>query len=210
MTKKNKYAFNDMQGVDVQALAEKGTVLSVTRLGNPVLRKKSTDVDPQSEEALRIMQDMAATVANYGIGNVAGIAAPQVGYNKRILYYTEFDREGQKVKAAYFLFNPTYEKTTNKMITSIEPCMSFPDLVGVVKRYKSVRVKMIRYDGQSFIPVDQEIHDEEARVLQHEIDHLDGILFVDLLEKPTDLYYFDEFKEFALPKLREILKAEAE
>ncbi len=152
---------------------------------------------------------MAATVAKYGIGNVAGISAPQVGYNKRILYYTEFDRDNQKVKAGYFLFNPTYEKTTEKMITSIEPCMSLPDLMGVVKRYKSVRVKMIKYDGTSFTPVDQEFHNEESRFLKHEIDRLDGRLFVDLLESPRDLYYMDEFKEYALPKLQEIFKAKA-
>ena len=209
MTTKNKYAFDGMQGVNVTELAQSGKVLPITRMGNPVLRNKSTDIDSQSDEALKIMQDMAATVAKYGIGNVAGIAAPQVGYNKRILYYTEFDQDNQKVKAGYFLFNPTYEKTTEKMITSIEPCMSFPDLVGVVKRYKSVRVKMIQYDGINFTPIDQEFHDEEARILQHEIDHLDGRLFMDLLESPQDLYYMDEFKEYALPKLKETLKTEA-
>ncbi len=210
MTTKNKYAFDDMQGVNIAELAQSGKILPITRMGNPVLRNKSTDIDPRSDEALKIMQDMSATVANYGIGNVAGLAAPQVGYNKRILYYTEFDRENQKVKGAYFLFNPTYEKTTDQMITSIEPCMSFPDLVGVVKRYKSVRVKMIQYDGANFTPIDQEFYNEEARVLQHEIDHLDGRLFIDLLESPQDLYYMEEFKEYALPELREILKTEAE
>ncbi len=62
----------------------------------------------------------------------------------------------------------------------------------------------------NFTPIDQEFHNEEARVLQHEIDHLDGRLFIDLLESPQDLYYMEEFKEYALPELREILKTEAE
>jgi peptide deformylase len=72
---------------------------------------------------------------------------------------------------------------------------------GIRTRYKSIRLQGILYDGTSFTPVDRVLDTDDARLFQHEIDHLDGVLYTDHLNSPQSLYYVEEFQEFILPQM---------
>jgi peptide deformylase len=185
-------------GIDLETFSEGAEARSILRMGHPALRVKCTDVDPSSDEAFMMMRTMAASVITQGFA--WGLAAPQVGFDKRILYYAELDAD-RNPQEHYFLFNARYEKTTDEVIPSAERCLSVPGLVGVRARYKSIRLQGILYDGTSFTPVDRVLDTDDARLFQHEIDHLDGILYTDHLNSPQSLYYVEEFQEFILPQM---------
>ena len=182
--------------MDLKKFSKGTKPLPILRLGNPILREAGIDVDPESMDAMQTMKELAATVVDFGIDKTWGLAAPQIGIPHRILYYADFDREAKKVHGKYFLINPRFEPVGDEKIKSIEACLSVPDLVGIVQRYKTIRLKAIRYDGETFTPIDEEITGDSVRMFQHEIDHLDGILYVDRMDSNKDLYYMDEFQEF--------------
>lgn len=175
----------------------------ILRLGHPSLRDPSVEVDPQSAETMETMKLLAASVVDFGEDKTWGLAAPQIGINQRVLYYADFDRESRKVHGKYFLINPTYEAVGSEEIDSIEACLSLPDLVGLVKRHKEVRLNAMRYDGETFEEIDEEITGDSVRMFQHEIDHLDGVLYVDLITDNKNLYYMEEFQEFVVPNLKQ-------
>ncbi len=185
---------------DLETFSKGGEARPILRMGHPALRVPCTEIDPECDEARMIMVTMAATVvANQGF--VWGLAAPQIGFDKRILYYAELDAE-RNPQQHYFILNARYEKTTDEMIQSVEACLSVPDLAGIRLRHKAIRLQGILYDGTSFAPLDRVLDTDEARLFQHEIDHLDGILYTDHLKSPGSLYYMEEYKEFILPKMK--------
>lgn len=155
-----------------------------------LLRKRSKEVDSIDNKIRELVLDMLDTMyKNDGVG----LAAPQVGILKRIIVYDV--GEGPKV-----MINPVITKASGKQ-TGEEGCLSSPNVFGMVDRPANLHVKAFDLEGQEVLVKAKEL---EAIVLCHEIDHLDGVLFLD---KAYDLYTATD-EEIA--KAKEDSKKEAE
>jgi peptide deformylase len=141
----------------------------VVQIGEPVLRKKSKKVEKIDEKIIQLLEDMADTMYHF---DGVGLAAPQVGILKRIAVIDIGD-------GIIELINPEIIQTSGEQIDD-EGCLSVVGEVGEVKRPYKVKVRAFNRKGQLF-----EIEGEEllARAFCHEIDHLDGVLFVDKIQK---------------------------
>ena len=153
-------------------------ILEIKEYGEPVLREKSLPVKEITPEILNLIRDMAETM--YAAPGV-GLAAPQVGVSKRIIII-DGGEEGLIV-----LVNPMMVKSEGEIIEE-EGCLSIPGLYSEVKRSSKVTIKAINESGEP-IKITKEGH--MARVFQHEIDHLSGILVIDRLS-PDQLRDFND------------------
>jgi peptide deformylase len=144
------------------------SILDIRVLGDPVLRKPTKPVQAVTDELRKLIADMFETMyAAEGIG----LAAPQVGRTERI---TVVDVEGKK----YALINPQILETSGPPDKAEEGCLSIPDIYGDVERPSEVTVRALDEDGNEY-----EISANEllGRCIQHEVDHLEGRLFIDYL-----------------------------
>ncbi|MBS4032150.1 MAG: peptide deformylase [Clostridiales bacterium] len=139
----------------------------IRKTKDPVLRQVSREVKEISPPLIALMEDMVETM--YAAEGV-GLAAPQVGINKRIIVIDVQDENG-----LLKLINPEIVSGEGKEC-SVEGCLSFPGIAGEVERDESVTVRALTPEGKT---VEICASGLLARALQHEIDHLDGILFVD-------------------------------
>lgn len=139
---------------------------------DPVLKKKSVPVDRITADIVRLLDDMAETMY---AANGVGLAAPQVGNAVRAIV-VDADRE-HRGEYVYKLINPRIVESRG-MIEFEEGCLSLPDLVVKVTRSKEVKVEAMLPDGSTTV-IDAD--DLFSIALQHEIDHLDGILLTDRL-----------------------------
>ena len=144
------------------------SILDIRVLGDPVLRKPTKPVTEITDELRKLIADMFETMyAAEGIG----LAAPQVGRTERIAVV---DVEGQK----FALINPEILSIATATDKAEEGCLSIPDIYGDVERPSTVRIKAIDENGQEYEAEGTELL---GRCFQHEIDHLDGKLFIDYL-----------------------------
>jgi peptide deformylase len=147
-------------------------LLTVRLYGDPVLRQVASPVREVTAEIKRIIADMTETMWHQvGIG----LAAPQVGLPYRILVMD--NGEG----AVQALINPVIESRSGT-IREEEGCLSLPGVFGMVERSKTITVRAMDADGK---PVSFEATGLKARIVQHELDHLDGVLFIDRLPPVT-------------------------
>lgn len=148
--------------------------LKVKQYGSPVLREVAQPVEEIDDEIRNIVKDMIDTMyASEGIG----LAAPQIGISKRIIVVDV--NPSDVTSKPLVLINPVILDRQGS-VEAEEGCLSIPEIRGNVKRYQSVVVEGLNLEGQK---VRIEATDLLARVLQHEIDHLDGKFFVDHLSK---------------------------
>jgi len=126
--------------------------------------------------------------------NGAGLAAPQIGISKSFLGIK--DKDGVKILINPKLETSFGEKVYPKIIEDdgkesdfLEGCLSFPDLYGTVKRYLKIRVSWEEIDGKKLVKKEKELQGFSAIVWQHEVDHLDGILFVDHIKRDGGKFY---------------------
>jgi peptide deformylase len=145
----------------------------IVLLGDPVLRKPAQEVESFDEELQGLVEDMFATMA---AAEGAGLAGPQVGISKRVLVADVRHVEGDHARVA--LVNPRVVETSDEAEKEAEGCLSIPGVSEVVERPYQVVVEGHDPTGE---PVRIEAGGLFARVLQHEIDHLDGVLFIDHL-----------------------------
>ena len=143
------------------------SILDIRVLGDPILRQATTPVATVTDELRRLVKDMFATMYH---ARGIGLAAPQVGRTERI---TVIDVDEQPL----VLVNPQVLDGTGRA-KGEEGCLSIPDIYGDVERPRSVTVRAQDLDGKTF---EIEASDLLARCLQHEIDHLDGRMFIDHL-----------------------------
>ena len=169
-------------------------ILKVSKLGVKVLREKAKDVDPKDVRDGKyepFLEHMLHTMREY---DGTGLAAPQVFAGVRaFLYEVVPERRNKKEKAVPLtaLFNARYDPVGRETELDSEGCLSVPFLWGdEVPRWKSVRVRAIDRGGK---PVDFEAEGFHARVLQHEIDHLDGIVYLDRMKDLKSLGYTVKF-----------------
>lgn len=162
--------------LELNELAQGGRVLRIAQMGHPILLKKASKIEPSSDEAQQIIRDMAATIIDFG--ELAGLAAPQVYISKRIIFYTIHESRADdhlpNGLPMTVLINPSFEPLTDELILSWEACLSVKDMAGEVPRYKGIRYKYQTREGEW---KEAEAWGYHAKVLQHEIDHLNGILY---------------------------------
>jgi len=141
-------------------------ILEIKEYGEPVLREKALPVKEITPEILNFIKDMAETMyTDSGVG----LAAPQVGVSKRIIL-VDGEEDGLIV-----LINPKIIQSEGEVVEE-EGCLSVPGIYSKVKRSSKVTIKALNENGD---PIEITKEGLASRALQHEIDHLDGILFVD-------------------------------
>lgn len=151
------------------------SVREIVTLPNPVLRRKAHKVQSFDKDLQDLVNDMIETMR---VAPGVGLAAPQVGVSTRLIVVEYGDEEDENApKKLYVLANPEYVKVSEDEIeTGVEGCLSLPGLAGEVPRYQKVVVRGLNRKGA---PVKIKAEGWLARILQHEIDHLDGVLFPD-------------------------------
>lgn len=151
-----------------------------TGTDNEVLRQVAKPVKQITKQHLKLIRNMKDTLVD---AKGLGLAAPQVGVSERILL-ANF-QYGEKVGEKYAivpLINAVILDHSEEEVLGEEGCLSLPDIFGPVKRYKYITVKFLDERGKEQI---LKLSDLNARIVQHEIDHLDGKLFVDYLDAGT-------------------------
>lgn len=163
------------------------SVRRIVFLGDPVLRKPAEEVE-QFDDVLRsLVEDMFETMYH---ADGIGLAAPQIGLSRRILVVDVRGREEEGRSESgeagpIALINPEVTVASGETVRASEGCLSIPGLEEIVERPEWVEVRGFDVEGDE---VRLEAHDLFGRALQHEIDHLDGILFLDrLVSRHADL-----------------------
>lgn len=153
------------------------------------LREKSTKVSKIDDEILEIIANMRKLSLDWEKKHPyelsAAMAAPQMGVNKRIIIIRD-DMEDKDNVSFTALINPEVIRAEGKIKKDYEGCLSVPSIYGMVPRASKVRVKAKLEDGTD---VRIKATDELARTLLHEIDHLDGVLFIDHIKNDKDAFY---------------------
>lgn len=156
---------------------------------NPKLRQKSEKVREITPEIQEIISNMIKASIDWENEHEfeisAALAAPQMGYGHRIIVVRE--DMGDKKNASFIaLINPEIVKNEGKIVKDYEGCLSVPRVYGMVPRYNKTRLKAQLEDGTE---VRLKASGFLARTLQHEIDHLDGVLFIDHIKDDKDAFY---------------------
>jgi peptide deformylase len=169
------------------------TLLQVAQLGHPILRKKAKKVqDISSPEIQQLIDDLILTVADV---NGVGIAAPQVYQSHRLFIMASHPNPRYPhapEMAPTAMINPQIESFSKEIEKDWEGCLSIPGVRALVPRAKKIQVSYFTRDGKK---VKTEYESFLARIFQHELDHLDGLVFFDRLESPKDIYMEKEFQK---------------
>lgn len=165
-------------------------VRQVLRMGHPTLLKVAQPVTEFNTATLdRLIEDMFDTMAEQG---GVGLAAPQIGESLRIVIFG-FERSERYPDAAPIpmtvLINPVIEFLDAEQQADWEGCLSVPGLRGVVSRYTRIRYRGVDQCGDV---IERTVKDFHARVVQHEVDHLDGILYPQKIEDMAQFGFIDE------------------
>lgn len=175
----------EIERIEAEALARRDEALAqVVKFGDPVLRSKASAV-AEFDDALRAEVERMIAIMRDGMG--VGLAATQLGILRRMLVF----QAGPDARATA-LINPEIEWSSDDEINADEGCLSLPRVIVEVERPLHVRVRASDATGE---PISVEASGLEARVIQHEIDHLDGVLILDRTER--------EQRKGALRALRE-------
>ena len=168
------------------------SILKVARMGHPVLREKARAIEPRELKTVplqKLIDDMMQTMDEY---SGVGLAAPQVHEGLRI-FVAHLDSEGRGKGESIAIINPEIEIVGNEVIEGWEGCLSIPDIRGRVARAARIRVSALDRQGKR---IEINAEDFPARVIQHETDHLNGILFFDRMRSFESLTYMDEFSRY--------------
>ena len=168
-------------------------ILEVIQLGHPLLRSQAQNVDNiHSPQVQSLIDNLLATVI---AANGVGIAAPQVAARERLFIVASrpiprYPNAPQMEPTA--MINPQILAHSPELVTDWEGCLSIPGIRGLVPRYQAIEVEYSDRTGKSH---KQELTDFVARIFQHELDHLDGIVFVDRLQSTQDLITEQEYQK---------------
>ena len=175
------------------------SILKVSRMGHPVLRKKVRPVPPADITAApmqRLIDDMTQTMLEY---NGVGLAAPQVHEELRLFvaqvirdHEDEDDDETRKPEILA-LINPEIKPVGRHVEEDWEGCLSIPDLRGLVPRYRDISVRGYDRTGRQ---IELQASGFMARIIQHETDHLDGVLFLDRMKSLDSLSFIEEYARY--------------
>jgi peptide deformylase len=172
-------------------------ILKVARMGHPVLRQKAREVKLEeigSPELERLIEDMIQTMHEYG---GIGLAAPQVHHSLK-LAIIEFDESSarypdQGAQPLSIFINPKITFVDETAQGFWEGCLSVPELRGFVERPRKIRVDYLDREGKAR---SLEAEGFLATVFQHELDHLDGVIYLDRIKDTTKLAFIEEFQRY--------------
>ena len=154
------------------------TLRTIVTLPDPVLKRKAHTVTKFDKDLLTLLDDMVETMRE---APGVGLAAPQIGLSDRIVvieyYEREEDEENEDApKKVWSIINPEIVKSSEETLMGVEGCLSIPGLLGEVERHAEVQVKGLNRHGK---PMKVKAKGWLARIFQHEIDHLNGVLFTE-------------------------------
>jgi peptide deformylase len=170
------------------------TLLKIARMGHPALRARAAEIgDPTASWVRRLVEDMVETMEDAG---GIGIAAPQVHMPHRIvLFRVDGERlsglPGDSEQELTALVNPVIEPVGSERAFGWEGCLSVPGMRGVVPRHLRIRYRGFDLEGR---PIEREAAGFHARVVQHECDHLDGILYPQRMTDLRLLFFIEELQ----------------
>ena len=168
------------------------SILKVARMGHPVLRQRARPLDKKDlRDPLiqKLIDDMIDTMHEY---HGVGLAGPQVHEDLR-LFVALLEEDPDADSNATVIINPQVEPVSPDTNEGWEGCLSIPDIRGMVPRYTEVMVKALDRNGR---PLELQLKNFPARVVQHETDHLDGVLFFDRMTSLHSLTYLDEYSRY--------------
>jgi peptide deformylase len=140
----------------------------------PVLRRKARKITTFDKDLQTVIDDMIETMRE---APGVGLAAPQIGISERLLVIEYGDDEDESVpKKLYVVINPEIVEASEEKEMGVEACLSIPRMMGDVERHKRITVKAVNRHGK---PIKIKVEGWMARIFQHEIDHLEGVLFTD-------------------------------
>jgi peptide deformylase len=169
------------------------SILKVARMGHPVLRAKARALDRadlRTPAVQQLIDDMIDTMIEY---RGVGLAAPQVheGFRLFVAVLDDGDKEADSVPVV--VINPEIAPMGDEVVDGWEGCLSVPDIRGRVPRAREVNVRALDRRGER---IELHARDFPARVIQHETDHLDGILFFDRMRSFDSLTFLDEYARY--------------
>lgn len=168
-------------------------LLEIAQLGNPILRQVARPVENISAPSIqKLINSLMSTVS---IANGVGIAAPQVSESYRLFIVASRPNSrypNAPLMKPLVIINPKITGHSEEMVKGWEGCLSIPGIRGLVPRYRTIEVEYLSVDGTLHR---QEFTDFVARIFQHELDHIDGIVFVDRLETTLDMFTEQEYQK---------------
>lgn len=175
-----------------------GKVLKIREVGEPILSEISQEINIENinTEILDIIEDLKATL-EFGTG--VGISAPQIGISKRIIVVGA-KKENIKYNDAEeipitVMINPVWKKLSEETDIQYEGCMSVPKIRGKVERYKNIELSYYNENGEK---ITKQVNGFFARLIQHECDHLDGIVFLEKVKEHNGFATTENIKKYNL------------
>ena len=167
-------------------------LLQIIKSDNPILKQKAQPVKNINQEIQKLIDSLIAIAAET---DAVGMAAPQLSQPYRL--FVMASRPNKRYPNAPLMkpkaiINPQILAHSSEMVKDWEGCLSCPGMRGLVPRYKTIEVEYTDYDGQQKREI---FSDFIARIFQHELDHLDGILFPERLESERDLFSESEYQQ---------------
>ncbi|HEX6904505.1 MAG TPA: peptide deformylase [Thermoanaerobaculia bacterium] len=165
-------------------------VRPIVRLGHPALRTPARPIPPAlitEPDFQALIDDMVETMHD---ARGVGLAAPQIGEDIQLFVY---QAAGPPEIPLHVIINPLITPQARELVYDWEGCLSIPDLRGLVPRHPAVRVQALDREGR---PLDYSAHGFEARIVQHEYDHLNGVVFLDRMRDLRSLAFFEEWEDY--------------
>jgi len=170
------------------------SILKVARMGHPVLRTKARSLDRneiRSAAIQKLIDDMFETMQEY---HGVGLAGPQIHESLRVFVASlDAGRDVENPSEPVAIINPEITPVTNELVEDWEGCLSIPDIRGRVPRIREIKVRALDRNGEK---IEIRASNFSARVIQHETDHLDGILFFDRMRSFESLTFLDEYSRY--------------
>lgn len=180
--------------------------LSIVTMPNEGLRKKTRPIKKIDAELQQLIDEMIETMRE---ANGVGLAAPQIGRNLRLAVIetlADEDEEGEEIpdsRQLYVIINPEIVWQSREVKSGVEGCLSIPGYLGEVERSESIRVRALDRHGKK---IKLRLSGWNARIFQHEIDHLDGILYIDKLTAPKNLWTEAAYREMIEAADKEVVE----
>ncbi len=171
------------------------SLLEIITLPNNLLRQKMRPVTQFDDDLQELIENMIETMRE---ANGVGLAAPQIGRNKQLAVietlpdYDDNDEEIPNSRDLFVIVNPEIVWFSRGTETAVEGCLSIPGYLGEVERAEAVRVRAQDRHGKK---IKLKLSGWTARIFQHEIDHLNGVLYIDKLTAPENLWTEEAFRE---------------
>ena len=165
-------------------------ILKIARIGHPILLKKTKEIKELGSEKIKeIVYNMSETMID---ANGIGLAAPQVHLNLRLFIIRDIESKNKELQIKA-LINPVIEKLTDETIEAWEGCLSIPGMLGLVRRFSKIKYSAYDLQGKK---ISNNLEGIQARVVQHEFDHLNGILYTSRLVHKDAFGHAEEIEQY--------------